>query len=189
MNHRYSDIDSFQIYIVPTRLILDGSAKTKSKCTTSPDKDTASHEVGHVVNELLTGNINFVIGVLSNKVTKTTPDFNELRKITRKNLSKATTKSILGMAVSNYQKYIITEKDDSLKKRRSIMRTLKFGQNLLLNAEIKFLPYNGPATNNDILDNISILQGCEDVSRLPETPNKKEFRDWLYKTRISYLER
>jgi len=189
MNHRYSDIDRFQIYIVTTRFILDGSAKTKSECIATPKEDTASHEVGHVINYLLDGNINFIIGVLSDKITKTTPEFEELRKITRKNLSKSTTGSVVGMATRNYQKYIINGKDDSPKKRRTIMRILKFGQNLLLNGEIKFLPYNGPATDDDILENISILQGCENVSEIPDFPDEKEFREWLYKTRISHLER
>lgn len=189
MNHRYSDIDRFQVYVVPTRFILDGSAKTKSECIATPKEDTTSHEIGHVINYLLDGNINFIIGVLSNKITKTTPEFEELRKITRNNLSKCTTDSVVGMAIRNYQKYIVTGKDDTPKKRRTIMRTLKFGQNLLLNGEIEFLPYNGSATNNDILENISILQGCENVSLLPDFPDEKDFREWLYKTRISHLER
>lgn len=188
MNHKYSDIDYFEIYMVSSKSILDGSAKDKSGCTTSPDEDVASHEIGHVINNLLTGNINFIIGVLSDQIVETSSEFEKLREITRKNISKATASSIMGMASRNYEKNIINKKDDSLKKRNQIMRVLKFGQEFLLKGSLEFLPYEGEATNDDILENISILQGCEHVSEIRDVPNGKDFRDWLYMTRLNHLD-
>ena len=106
-----------------------------------------------------------------------------------RNISKATASSIMGMASRNYQKNIINKKDDSPKKRNQIMRTLKFGQEFLLKGSLEFLPYTGDATNDDILENISMLQGCEMVSELPDSPNEKEFRDFLYEVRVANMER
>ena len=75
MNHKGSDIDLFQIYVEPTRDILDGTAKKRSYFKQIGEKDDAIHEVEKVVTLLLAGNINFIIGVLSPLVQTTLDEF------------------------------------------------------------------------------------------------------------------
>jgi predicted nucleotidyltransferase len=88
MQHKDSDIDLFQIYVEPTKNILNGTAKKASYFKQKDNHDYAIHEAEKVVAMLLQGNINFVVGVCSPLINKTTVEFDVLREITMNNLSK-----------------------------------------------------------------------------------------------------
>ena len=183
MNHKDSDTDYFIIYKIPTHKILDGSINPRSQCKIINDDDITLHEVGHVVNMLLKGNINFIIGVLSPLVIEQTKSFKELQQLTRQHLSKNIYHSIHGLATSNYKKFIESGKDNTEKKRNTIARTLNFGISILEGSGPDF----APATNwseKEIEILIESFTITYNNSKLPEKPPEKPFRNWLLKTRI-----
>ena len=63
-------------------------------------------------------NMNFVIGVLSPIVVKTTPEFDILRKLTKEEMARNIYHSINGMATHNYKKYVVELHDTSERKSK-----------------------------------------------------------------------
>jgi len=104
-HHSQSDTDYFECYVVDTRSILLGDRYNRGKKTKGDNWEKDSFEIGHVIEMLLKGNVNFLWGVMSPKIdlvtTNIDPNMWDLRKIVRDNLSKATMHSIKGFAVHN----------------------------------------------------------------------------------------
>ena len=182
MNTSQSDEDYFEIYMESTEDIFRGTAEYKSKFIQENGVDTHQHELGHVVNQLLKGNINFIIGITSPIIIKTNEHFEELRNLTFRNLSKNVYHSIRGMSEGNYKKYILEGKDDSTRKCNQILRTLEFGINILKYRQIEYLPYRR-GTPKKIEVKIKKLEEVYENSTIPEKPNEDEFRDFLSKMR------
>jgi len=184
MNHKNSDVDYFTIYKVSTYQILTGAINPRSVFKTTDKEDNTYHEVGHVVNQLLKGNINFILGVLSPSVKIKSPEFIKLREIIIDNIPKNIYHSIHGAAVANYKKYILSNKEDTSKKRGTIARTLTFGIRVLDGQGISFLPAT-IWTEKNIESLIQTLDESHKFSALPETIPEKLLRDWLLKVRLS----
>lgn len=185
MEHKNSDIDIFQIYVEPTRAILDGTAKKKSYFRQIDDKDYAIHEAEKTVGMLIQGNINFIVGVLSPKINIAYGTFHELRKITENNLAKNCFHSINGMSIHNQKKFEEAGKMTD-KKWNQLIRVLNFGIRILNGSGAKFEPVEN--SNRHIFDiKLKHLKEAYDCSELPEKPNEKPFRDWLYQLRLLYL--
>ena len=184
MNDENSDVDEFVIYQEPTHRILNDTANLKPKRYTNGNRDGVIYEVSHVVKQLLTGNINFILGVMSPIVKESTTEFWELRQIVKQNLSKCSYNSINGLVTKNYRKYIESEKDNTQKRRSQVLRILNFGITLLEQGELVFAPVEN-ATEKQIENKLSRLKIAYEHSVLPEKPNEQMFRDWLLKVRLS----
>lgn len=181
-----SDLDLFRIYAEPTTAILNGTATKKSKFIQENGTDIAVHEVEKVVEQLLKGNMNFLIGVLSPLVVLDTGYLEELRKITLQNLSKNCFHSIYGMAKANYKKYIESGADTSEKRCNKICRFLVWGINILRHNKVSFKPFEG-GTPEKVLELLEELKHAYEESQLPEKPQEEPFREWLLNLRKDIL--
>lgn len=185
MNYKDSDTDIFQVYMESTRKILDGTARNKSSFKQIDGVDVSIHEVRKVVNMLLAGNINFMVGVLSPIMITTTDEFKELKQLVKNNLAKNCYHSINGLAIHNQMKYEGTDKMTT-KRWNQIIRSLEFGIRILSGEGVKFVPVKG-GCKQLFQAKLMTLQTAFNTSPLPEKPNEKPFRDWLYSVRIKEL--
>lgn len=179
-----SDTDTFRAYIVPSITILNGTAETKSKFIQIGDKDIAQHEIGKVINQILKGNINFLIGVMSPLCVLSGKEHKALKEIVVAHLAKNCFHSIHGMAAHNYKKYIDTGKDTSERRCNTILRGMRFGERILEGKGIVFERVKG-GTPMEIKQEFEILNESFSSSKLPEIPEEKPFRDWLLSVRLS----
>jgi len=182
MNTPKSDEDYFKVYMDTTEDVFRGTAKYKSYFTQDNGVDVHSHEIKKVIEQILKGNINFIIGITSSIIIETTKHFDELRHLTFRNLSKNTYHSIHGMSKHNYQKYIIEKEDTSERKCNQILRALEFGITLLKYRKIEYKPFTD-GTPELILKKMDELDKAYEKSTIPEKPNEDELRDYLCKMR------
>lgn len=187
MNHEESDYDIFHAYVANTHEFLRGTADTRSDHIEEPPRDYAVHEIGHVINHRLKGNVNFMWGIHSPYVLS---DYNRslarLRRISEDNLGKNTYHSIRGLAEKNMKKYILTKETPPavrLKKGRIIARTLLMGVTLLNLGEIHFDSVKIEVTTSDLHDLMRALDVAYENSQLPETPEEEPFREYLEQIR------
>lgn len=220
-HHSESDIDKFEIYIFDSRSFLlgnrhDGGHHSEvEKKGIKIEKDT--YEIGHVVRQLLKGNINFLWGVMSPKfdlvTTNSTWGVWDLRRMTRENLSKATTHSIRGFAIHNLKHWfglildkivsinghvhyiVIKKKEPRLipenKKYWKILntcaRTLGFGIKLLNEGVLDFENPQEAIRTGEIILLLHELETAYNESKLPEKPDPKPFEEYLLYTRLNNL--
>ncbi len=220
-HHSKSDIDKFECYIFDSRSFLLGNRHDGGHHSEVEnegikiEKDT--YEIGHVVRQLLKGNINFLWGVMSPKfdlvTTNIDPNMWELRRITRKSFSKATTHSIRGFAIHNLKHWfglivkrissidgstlflIVGKKKQKLypddKKYQKIIntcaRTVDFGIKLLNEGVLDFDNPRGAKKPQDIIDLLNELETAYNFSKLPEKPDLKPFEEFLLYTRLNNL--
>ena len=202
MNDEDSDIDIFQVYVAPTKDILKGVGNLKSKHSFENTKsnslynqpynntiDTMSHEIGKVIDQLIKGNINFLLGVLSPMITKPSPWLEKLRELVIDNKNKLCYHSIKGLATHNYEKYIKSGKDTSVDRCMKIGRYLNFGCTLFTTGEYTFEPPVFCAHPFEIEYWIDKLNKTNISSSLPTTINEEEFRNLLLEIRLEYLEK
>ena len=215
MNTVDSDVDFFQIHVVPSRdKLLDIGKSNKSQCTILPNgDDLASHEIGKVIKQLLSGNINFIQGV-------TTPLFSEgdyefyrlLKRITTDNIAKNCFNSINGLTTSNYKKYLTSHyvsdgtinadgtdkiiKSEPLdrhsekvlqKKTNIIGREIAFGINALDGKGINYTTHKHKYDALDIPTMLDELRESYDASTLQATPDLDDFYELLYEVRMEHL--
>ena len=191
MRHPKSDTDLFRVYVASTEEILKGTANTRSKFIQKDNTDIALHEVGKVVEQLLKGNLNFLVGVMSPLTVSVaapplTKFYSDLQNIVKENISKNCYHSIRGLAVHNYKKYIESGKDDSERRCNKILRVLQFGKTLLDTGKFEFKPFRG-GVPDDIEVWIGWLNEAYKYSLLPEMPDETFCRDWLYNLRLYEL--
>lgn len=191
MNHEGSDNDYFAVHITPTEDILNGSiTKLSSKVMKIKGDDYVSHEVGKVVDELIKGNINFLIGIMSDIIVYDRSCYlYELRDLIKEyGQTKACVHSIKGLAIHNYTKFILGNENDPniSKKCKIINRSLVFGINLLNGNGFQFNPVM-VNTPKHVCNIFRIFNESVENSKLPETINPKPFRDWLYNLRLDEL--
>jgi len=185
MNNEDSDEDYFEIYLDTTENLFRGTPHNKSKFTQVDGVDTHSHELGHVIEQLLKGNINFVIGVTSPITVISNEHFEELKKITYRNISKNIYHSIHGMARHNYKRFIASGEDTNWQRYSKILRGIEFGIRVLKFRKVEYKPpkkvyktYNHK--NEELYHNlIADLEIAFEESTIPEKPNEDEFRDFL----------
>jgi len=190
-----SDKDIFQSYIVPTRDILSGILRQNSHSTQGKDRDESRHEIGVVIEQLLKGNFNFIVGVCSPIVNEDKYGYlANLKNITERNLAKNIYHSTKGLAMHNYKKYFVNNvndgtitKEELQKKINLIVRSLIFGEWILSSRTVKFIKIDDQ-TVEDIHYQMKGLDFAYEHSKLPESPDHTEFRNFLYKLRIAELE-
>jgi len=109
-HHSESDTDMFECYVVDTRSILLGDRYDRGKKTKGDNWEKDSFEIGHIIEMLLKGNVNFLWGVMSPKkdlvATNIDPNIWDLRQIVMDNLSRATVHSIRGFATHNLKHWL-----------------------------------------------------------------------------------
>lgn len=197
MNRPDSDIDEFTAYITPSKDILCGINRGWNSHFHAKEgaetHDRVSHEIGKVVDELINGNINFLIGTLSPIVISEHSDCLRSLKdlIIKYGQTKACVNSIRGLAIHNYRKYIIgsdTARDYPLtKKCNNINRCLLFGIRLLKGNGFIFDPVINQ-TPNDVKTMLELFDINVKVSTLPEKTNPEPFREYLLNLRLKELD-
>jgi len=183
MNTAMSDTDIFEAYVASTEDILRGTANTKSKFIQQDGVDTAQHEIGKIVNQLLKGNLNFIVGVMSPIIEKNSMELYQLRCIVEKTISKNCYGSIHGMAQHHFKKYIVSGKDTSERRCNKILRVLKFGERILMGKGINFEKVER-GTRGEIEKEMRVLNKAFFDSLLYDKPDEEPFRDWLYQVRL-----
>jgi predicted nucleotidyltransferase len=193
MNRPDSDIDEFTVYIVPTTEILSGTNRGGgSHFTSYEEKDEHRHEIGHVIDHLLTGNINYLIGVMSPITTYQRVNHRErLRSIMLEyGQSKSSYHSIKGLAISNYRKYVIghdTAREYPLEKKCNLIcRSLMFGINLLNGNGFQFNPVK-KQNEYDVKAKLRLLDIAYKGSKLPDHVDSEPFRNYLLNLRLREL--
>ena len=191
-----SDLDLMVVYQESTRDILEGRLIHKTK----PDKtferngvmiDQKEQEIGHLVNKLIDGNVNAIWTVCTPLIMQDHPCLKELCRITKENLSKASYASIKGMAISQFKDH--TKRAGVMpegKALKTVWRTCVFGQMLLLSKAIEFK--SAPLEEITVSDVEWILNALDftyNESTLPDRPDEKPFRDFLFNIRIDELTR
>ena len=196
MNDSESDIDHFDVYITSSKKILNGSiihSNSHHSGNSNPGEvDLVSHEIGKVINELIKGNINYLIGTLSPIVVSQHEKYLDvLKKIVVDNCqSTICSNSIKGLAIHNYNKYIkcnskLTDKHLT-KKCNLINRTLLFGINILKGNGFVFTPIKDQ-TPDDVVIMLNNFNTALDSSILPNSINEQPFRNYLLQLRLREL--
>jgi len=190
-----SDVDYFVCYMAPTNDILKGVADRGSRCinmeatSSNPKTDFSFHEIGHVIDQLIKGNVNFLWGMFSPMgIQSAIFDYRGLSDLAEKSLSKSCARSIYGMSKHNYEKYIrdkkLSEKELE-KKCNTVVRTLKFGERILKGKGISF----EPSSNNTLATveyEMDKFLEAEEKSLLPANcPNEEDLRCWLLCERLN----
>lgn len=193
MNRPDSDVDVFTAYIIPSSDILSGKNKSGGSHNSHTEEvDKVSHEIGKVIDELIKGNINFLIGTLSPIVISEHGNYLRTLKeiVIEHGQTKSCVNSIRGLAVSNYKKYVIgsdTSREYPLtKKCNTINRTLLFGINLLNGNGFEFKPVKNQ-TPEDVKSLLEEFDKVVENSKLPEKTDPEPFRNYLLDLRIKEL--
>lgn len=132
-------------------------------------------------------NLNASANYLRNGERKS--ELKTLRLLIMLNISKLCYDSIHGSAVHNYNKYILSGRDNTEKNRKSIVRTLKFGICLLKDAAFRFEPVKEQVTEEHIIHYIQELDWTYEKSPLPDKPKHlEELYNWLLQIRLKNLE-
>lgn len=182
-----SDIDIFKAYIAPTYDILIGKQHRGSHFSQNHKEDITSTEIGTIVTQLLKNNISYITYIYSPHVLCGNNVLNSLRTATSGNISKLAYNSIHGMSLSNYKKYIVTNKDPSPKRLNTIARVLQFGINLFDNEKIEFHPTHvtTPEEIEELLNTLTISHSYTNLSEKPSNPHLLE--NWIYEMRLNQL--
>lgn len=197
MERPTSDYDLSVIYQASTRRILRGEP-------VSPTMDDFIHhygpygrecdeqyrELGHLVQQLVEGNVNAIWQVCSPAVAIHHPLLTELRAITMDNLSRSTYKSIKGMAVSQFKDE--TKRAGRIPKGKgywSCIRTCNFGIQMLRDHVVRFTPVDlsRPFTERDAEVWLYALDSAYEESTLPDIPKEEPLRDFLESARMSTM--
>lgn len=192
MAHKGSDQDEFWFYVANTREFLRGTADTKSYFEAKwqgTNRDVHVHEAGKVVTQLLSGNINFVLGVCSPRPLYETEQSHALKRITLNNLSTKSWYSINGMCKSQLKKYASIPVKDQAKRWPKLVRAIQFGVHLFEKGELKFEPADKSSYSYDeVEERLKELEAAKENSILPDEPNEEPFRGWLERVRLEWLE-
>jgi len=211
MNHKDSDLDLFVVYIDDTADILYGKNFRGGRHFQSDDKklEGTQYELGHVVEQLQKGNINFLWGTTSPYIYYHNHFGRKLHKqlydIVMANLPKNYFKAINGMAQKNLWKYFKTRVDvenkrfthdiihfddrqKELKKLAQIYRTLLQGLTLMND---KFIEYRSAPYAILNFKNIKAIlchfHADYDECPLPEKPKRKPFYEFLVNARLTRM--
>lgn len=192
MQSQESDIDLVMIYIAPTRSILRGekiptTLRQKMKALDGAIYDTLGWEVGHLINQLIKGNVNAIWYVTSPLHVKPSPIQEALSFLVQANLCRETYHSIKGMAESQMKSEIGAAKNPG-KGYRTALRTINFGIALLSEARVRFAPVLHSPEAREVSEKMQQLEEAYESSHLPDLPDEDAFRDYLMRLRMKDLE-
>ncbi len=191
MNDMDSDVDLAVIYIVQTRSILRG----ERVCATTGQRmesrngivyDTLGWEIGHLINQLLKGNINAIWYATSPIVISPSPYQEELRNLVEANLCRNTYRSLCGMTESQIAEGL-KSKGSNGKGLRTALRTINFGIELLSRGKLLYEPACYTPDLDVIMDKKQELATAYENSILPDLPGEEIFRDFLFRLRMDEL--
>jgi uncharacterized protein len=187
-----SDIDLVVIYIAPTRAILRGerislTVRQEIAARDGENYDTLGWEIGHLINQLIKGNVNAIWYVTSPLVIKPSVIQEELSALVQANLCRDTYHSIKGMAESQ----IKSEEKPKIagKGYRTALRTINFGIKLLSEGRICFASVLCTPKAEEVMEKMCRLEEAYEASRLPERPDEDAFRELLLRLRIEEMAR
>ena len=194
MNNEQSDIDLVMIYIAPTRAILRGenfpfTVRQQIAPKNGEIYDTLGWEIGHLIDQLIKGNINAIWYATSPLVIKPSRVQEELSDLVRANLSRLTYHSIKGMAESQIKSDETPEKKPKIpgKGYRTALRTINFGIKLLSEARICFAPVLHAPSSEEVMERMEQLDEAYLKSPLPDRPDEEAFRELLLKLRMEEM--
>jgi predicted nucleotidyltransferase len=186
MNHAGSDRDYMVVYLQSTKDILSGYPVFTGKPNVTVTEDGVEcdyqyMEIGHLINLLLKGNVNAIWTVTSPCIIEDSPELQQLRGLVQKNLSKSSFASINGMAISQIKD---ETKRKSMKGKgyRTGLRTLNFGIKMFEKGKLVYDPV-GEVTGEDVEIAFHRFNTAYMYTKLPEEPDVKSFRNYLYKIR------
>ena len=190
MQIQESDIDLVMIYIAPTRSLLRGeriSPTVRQQITARGGEiyDTLGWEIGHLINQLIKGNVNAIWYVTSPLVIKPSIIQEELSALVEANLCRNTYHSVKGMA----QSQIKSEEKARMggKGYRTAQRTINFGIKLLLEGKICFAPALRTPGAEEIMEKLQQLEEAYEASPLPDRPDEDAFREFLLRLRMDEM--
>ena len=194
MQIQESDIDLVMIYIAPTRSLLRGeriSPTVRQQITARGGEiyDTLGWEIGHLINQLIKGNINAIWYVTSPLIIKPSIIQEELSALVEANLCRKTYHSVKGMA----QSQIKSEEKPGENPRttgkgyRTAQRTINFGIKLLLEGKICFAPALRTPGAEEIMEKLQQLEEAYEASPLPDRPDEDAFREFLLRLRMDEM--
>ena len=188
MQNLESDIDLVMIYIAPTKRILRGERIPPTIRQEIADRggevyDTLGWEIGHLINQLIKGNVNAIWYVTSPLIIKPSPIQKELSVLVQANLCRETYRSIKGMAESQ-----IKSEEGAAKKPgkgyRTALRTINFGITLLSEGRICFAPVLHIPGVEEVMEKMVQLEEAYKTSSLPDLPDEEAFREFLLQSAI-----
>jgi len=191
MNDEESDVDLAEVYIVPTKSILRGERipiTTGQQMNTRNGViyDTLGWEIGHLISQLLKGNINAIWYATSPIVIQPSTYQEELKSLVVNDLCKNTYCSLAGMTESQIaegQKL----KDSGGKGYRTALRTMNFGIELLSRGRLCYEPVRYTPDFEVIMDKKRQLMDAYESSILPDLPDKEIFREFLFRLRMDEM--
>ena len=194
MNNEQSDIDLVMIYIASTRAILRGenfpsTVRQQIAPRNGEIYDTLGWEIGHLIDQLIKGNINAIWYATSPLVIKPSRVQEELSALVQSNLSRQTYHSIRGMAESQIKSDETPEKKPKIpgKGYRTALRTINFGIKLLSEARICFAPVLHAPSAEEVMERMEQLDEAYLKSPLPDRPDEEDFREFLLKLRMEEM--
>jgi hypothetical protein len=195
MNTPERDIDLVIIYIAPTRSLLRGERilpAVRQRLTAHRGEiyDTLGWEIGHLINQLIRGNVNAIWYATSPLVIRPSAVQEELSTLVRANLSRATYRSIRGMAESQIRSEGKPATDPKIagKGYRTALRTIEFGIRLLSEGRICYSPAAGETGAERVWQGMRRLEEAYESSPLPDRPEEDVFRDFLMRLRLEEME-
>ena len=192
MQNGENDIDLVMIYIAPTRSILRGerippTIRQEIAARGGEVYDTLGWEVGHLINQLIKGNVNAIWYVSSPLHVKPSPIQEELSLLVQANLCRETYQSIKGMAESQIKSETGASRKPG-KGYRTALRTINFGIALLSEARICFATVLHTPKAGEVSEKMQQLEEAYESSLLPDLPDEDAFRDYLMRLRMLDLE-
>jgi hypothetical protein len=191
-----SDIDLVMIYIAPTRALLRGEKilpTVRQQITARGGEyyDTLGWEIGHLINQLIKGNVNAIWYVCSPLVIKPSTIQEELSALVHANLCRQTYHSIKGMAQSQIKSEEKPAQDPRIagKGYRTALRTINFGISLLSEGRICFAPVFHTPGAKEVTEKMRQLDEAYVASRLPDQPDEDAFREFLLRRRMEEMAR
>jgi len=189
MNHAGSDYDKFKGYMAPTTDFLMGKTHTGGHFGENPEGHTISYEIGSIVSGIKLNNFNILMGVMSPITYVHWDKLDELRELVKKNISKRLYDSTHGLAVNNYHKYILNEKDNCVKRQGMIIRSLEWAISVYETGEVGEFKKPDKIDVKMIPELIARLDKLHEESTvLPDEPLAEwELDDFLIKLRLDHL--
>jgi predicted nucleotidyltransferase len=148
--------------------------------------DTLGWEIGHLINQLIKGNVNAIWNTVSPLVLQPSPIQVELKKLVQANLCRVTYQSIKGMAESqmNYE-----QRPERIagKGYMTALRTLNFGIKLLNEGKLCFVPVRHIPEAKEVMEKMCLLVEAYESSPLPDRPDEEAFREFLLRLRLEEM--
>lgn len=190
-----SDRDVFTVYQTPTTEILRHPSNERGRSIRNNDvehqRDQMLHEVGHVVAMLMNGpNTNYVWGIMSPAVEKSTREMESLQRILRDYPAKGIFHSAMGLADGNFKDILMRKKGwDSQKKRRFIVRSLRFAKRVIEDGvyDFRVVGKEDDWTLDEIGLEFAALKKAHDESPMRMKIPSDLLLDWLRDVRLKNL--